>query len=648
MKETEFIQQNKEKWERFEKIVDSTSVHPKELGELYTEINADLSYAETFYKSRTVRAYLNFLAQRIHSKLYKQKRTPVAKIWNEWSFEIPLEIYRARKNLLFAFVLFCAWVLVGIFSTHVDESFVQLILGSNYVDMTERFIEEGNPMGVYGEANQTEMFLGITINNIQVALLCFVGGALFSLGTHLLLFQNSIMLGAFQYFFHLKGLLLTSFLAVWIHGAFEISAIIVASGAGFTLGHGMLFPGSYSRMQAFQMSAMRGIRIMLSLIPVFIIAGFLESFVTRHYQTLPDWSKWMIILFSFALMLFYYVVYPLILARKHPELVHNEPPLIPTFKKPLILHKIKSTKEVLGDVLRAISKKGKVFVPLIFKYAFPLMVALQVLQIVLHYEDMNETYYYDWSAQLSILFGNPYGVTFNGWKDLLVGFAWVLPLTICVGAVLYSFIPQQNQSISNGFRGFLAKNKFQLVGVTGIFYSLVYFFPYWFLLISLLIIPFFLLILPSSVLNSTENPYKVGFSLSKRYWSKNFGILIILFLLVTALSQPIALIFSSPDFETFGFHINDILDLLVNFIERLLTHQTDFAVGITNILRQVVYILFLIFVLILFILSSVILYYSAHEEVYATGLWEKFKQFGERSRTKEVATDFTSKEVNDI
>ena len=58
------------------------------------------------------------------------------------------------------------------------------------------------------------------------------------------------MLGSFQWWFKAKGLLLTSILAVWIHGAFEISAIVIAGGAGITLGNGILFPGTYTRVQS--------------------------------------------------------------------------------------------------------------------------------------------------------------------------------------------------------------------------------------------------------------------------------------------------------------------------------------------------------------------------------------------------------------
>lgn len=638
MKETAFIQQNKAKWERFEKVIYSETVDPKELGELYTEINADLSYAETFYKHRTVRAYLNFLAQRIHAKLYKQKRTPIGKVWNEWSLMIPLELFRARKNLLFAFVLFCLWALIGAVSTYLDEGFVQLILGSNYVEMTEELIAEGNPMGVYGQTEQSEMFFSITINNIQVALLCFFGGVFFSLGTHILLFNNAIMLGAFQYFFHLKGLLLTSFLAVWIHGAFEISAIVVASAAGFTVGHGLLFPGSYTRMQSFQLSAMRGVRIMLSLIPVFVIAGFLESFVTRHYQTLPDWSKWLIIIFSFSIMLLYYVVYPIIVARKHPELVYNDPPVIPLKPKPLEVHKIKQNKEIIGDLLRSFSAKAKLFMPPILRYALPIMLGLQLVQIIIHYDDMNVTYFYDWSAQLSILFGNPYAITFNGWTDILVGFAWTLPLTIMSAAVLYSF-SEETPTKKKTFQQFFNTKKLRIFLITSGLYLFVYFLPYHLLLLSFFVVPFFFLVLPSAGLSSHKKYISNGLKLSKRYWTKSFGMLVALALFIGALAQPIALVFSI-DFKEFGPAATDLLDMLTGFVERLLVNQTSFATGVANIIRQVVYLSFLILVIPLVFAAAVLLYYSANEEVYATGLWEKYKKFGKRSRVKESLNDY--------
>ena len=53
--------------------------------------------------------------------------------------------------------------------------------------------------------------------------------------------------------------------SIWIHGAFEISAIVIAGAAGLTVGNGLLFPKSYTRVQSLVFSAKRGLVIMLSL-----------------------------------------------------------------------------------------------------------------------------------------------------------------------------------------------------------------------------------------------------------------------------------------------------------------------------------------------------------------------------------------------
>jgi uncharacterized membrane protein SpoIIM required for sporulation len=53
----------------------------------------------------------------------------------------------------------------------------------------------------------------------------------------------------------------------------------------------------------------------MSTIPFFVIAGFLEGFVTRHTE-MPDWLAVFIITSSLALIVFYYVIYPIQLHTK--------------------------------------------------------------------------------------------------------------------------------------------------------------------------------------------------------------------------------------------------------------------------------------------------------------------------------------------
>ncbi|MBK6499876.1 MAG: stage II sporulation protein M [Saprospiraceae bacterium] len=137
----------------------------------------------------------------------------------------------------------------------------------------------------------------------------FVFGIFTSLGTGLILLYNGIMLGAFFYFFYNKGLLVTALLTVWIHGTIEISSIIIAGAAGIIMGNSILRPGSYTRTQSLTKGAREAFLVIASTIPMFIIAGFLESFVTRH-NDMPAILSLLIIGVSLGLILWVYVINP--------------------------------------------------------------------------------------------------------------------------------------------------------------------------------------------------------------------------------------------------------------------------------------------------------------------------------------------------
>jgi uncharacterized membrane protein SpoIIM required for sporulation len=316
MREAAFIKYHKEKWLRFEAFLSKEiSVSPDQLSDLYIEITDDLSYAKTFYPNSKIVAYLNGLAASAHLKIYVTKKESKNKFISFFKTEFPLEFYQYQKQLLIAFSVFLFFAIVGAFSAANDVDFVRVILGDSYVNMTLENISKGDPMAVYKKQAEMDMFLGITINNIKVAMMAFVFGILFSIGTLYIMMQNGIMLGSFLYFFYDKGLLWESSRTIWIHGTIEISVIIIAGCAGMVLGNGILFPKTYSRLESFKKSTKAGLKIMVSTIPFFIIAGFLEGFVTRHTE-MPDWLAIFIILISLGTVVFYYIVYPIQITKK--------------------------------------------------------------------------------------------------------------------------------------------------------------------------------------------------------------------------------------------------------------------------------------------------------------------------------------------
>lgn len=324
MREAAFVKQNKDKWLKFENVLsNNNSIDPNELSDLYIEITDHLSYANTFYKNSNTERYLNQIASQAHQKIYKTKKESKNRLISFFKTEFPLMFYQHHRELLIAFLVFLLFCIAGAYSAATDGDFVRSILGDAYVNMTLENIENNDPMAVYKQMGEFNMALGITINNIKVALMAFAYGIMFGIGSLFIMMQNGIMLGSFQYFFYEKGLLWESVRTIWIHGTFEISVIIIAGCSGLVLGNGMLFTGTYTRLEAFKRGVINGLKILISTIPFFIVAGLLEGFVTRHTE-MPDWLAICIIGGSLAIIIFYYVIYPRQLYKKSQQIQLNE------------------------------------------------------------------------------------------------------------------------------------------------------------------------------------------------------------------------------------------------------------------------------------------------------------------------------------
>ena len=143
----------------------------------------------------------------------------------------------------------------------------------------------------------------------------FVMGIFLSIGTIYELMFNGIMMGSFQYYFASKGFGLQSVLVIWLHGTLELSSIIIAGGAGLILGNSILFPKTFTRMVSLKNAAKDGLKIGIGLIPIFITAAFIESFLTRRTE-MPIWLSGGILLSSAAFIIWYVILYPAYLNRK--------------------------------------------------------------------------------------------------------------------------------------------------------------------------------------------------------------------------------------------------------------------------------------------------------------------------------------------
>lgn len=572
MKETVFIQQNKEKWSELESLIDKQEKDPEQLSRLFVQVADDLSYSRTYYKNRSVRLYLNTMARQVFLKLFRNKNQTWQGIRSFWKDELPLHLYHARKQIYLAAGIFFLFFAIGMLSAYHDPGFPAKILGDDYVAMTEQNIAKGDPMAVYKVDAANNMFLHITINNIYVITLTFLLGVFFMAGTGFITAYNGIMIGAFQYYFIHKGLFTASFLTIWLHGTLEISGIIIGAAGGITMGRGLVFPGTYSRGQAFLISARRGFKVLAAAIPIIVMAAVIESFLTR-YTDAPDALRLGLILFSAAFAVYYFVVYPRLRYRKSPATIEELMPY-ETVTDTVEMNTVKDAGEVFHDVM--------VFYRGGFKRHLKMSAILAALVTILQLLFTDGKGIHDLSSSgftfIKSMFnysGNDYLFAINaGWMSLL----------------FYSTVRIFSDHLSNGkpmrFYSLMSLqgiSQLVWVFVSMLLINLVFYVNIVFIiLLIIVVIPFFIEFLfilfyeRKSVLASIQRVFETFFV----HTMDLYGVFILMF----AAMMVYFWLLSSPLFVTYfqfiEWNLNLSIQLRLSVVNSLMSFSAYFAMGI--------------------------------------------------------------------
>ncbi len=310
MKLEHFVRQRKDAWYRLRSLLDQNQTHLTdsdelvELIRLYRSVCADFAYASSRYPHSSVVDDLNTLVQRSHALLYGTRKMVPASWLRTALGHVRMSFAEGRRSIVAAAVIFGIGVLLAFLGCWINPDLPSHLLGDRYVDMTIENIQKHDPFAVYKGENSPLMSSFIMTNNIKVTFFAFALGSLFGLGTVYLLFTNGLILGAFFHLFFKHGLLMESYFTIMIHGTLELSCIFVAGGGGLMIGRALVFPGLLPRAQALQRSGMTAIKLLLSTVPLLLIAGLLEGFVTR--LLMPTVVQAAIILASGGILWWYY------------------------------------------------------------------------------------------------------------------------------------------------------------------------------------------------------------------------------------------------------------------------------------------------------------------------------------------------------
>ncbi|MGD8453822.1 MAG: stage II sporulation protein M [Phycisphaerae bacterium] len=256
---------------------------------LYRDVSADLARLQALGAEPDQLRGVNRVVSRAHGQLYGRRPRSRLSLWRFFASDYPRLVRRRWPFLAASLAIFLAFSGMGYLSVQTNPSVVADLLGGaedefrgdkTGEDFRARFENTSSPL----------LSSWVTTNNIRVAFMAYALGITAGVGTVYALMINGTMLGGFAGAYAQDGAQWEFWQTVLVHGALELTAIVIAAGAGLLMGFALWCPGRRTRMRALREDARDAALIVLGLIPAFIVAGFLEGFVTPA-QNIPAGVK---------------------------------------------------------------------------------------------------------------------------------------------------------------------------------------------------------------------------------------------------------------------------------------------------------------------------------------------------------------------
>lgn len=298
MQEREFVEGSREAWERLAASV----THARTIGvaklpaselrqmhEDYRRTAADLAFAQTHFEGSDTTTRLNRLVGQAHGELYGAAPRRAATLWHWVVRDYPRLLRANWRPIALASALLFGAIALGYLLTFLNYPLARMFLPAQFRDVVA---------GGFKPSAESDRLLGtiapllgafIGINNVYVALQAFAGGLTFGAWTAYAMFQNGAMVGVLMATFAKAGLTLPFLALIVPHGALELPAIAIAGGAGMMLARALVFPGDFPRGTALRHAAGQSVRVILGTVPMFVIAAFIEGFVTP--RSFDPWLK---------------------------------------------------------------------------------------------------------------------------------------------------------------------------------------------------------------------------------------------------------------------------------------------------------------------------------------------------------------------
>jgi uncharacterized membrane protein SpoIIM required for sporulation len=290
MNQEDFVRRYEADWQTVTHLLDAMeargrkrSKSPQGVGEFpfhYRRVCQQLALARDRDYAAHLIDRLNLLVLRGHQHLYEAR----VGAWSSFIHAVMVKFPNLIRTQALLFWVAVALMFVPTFGLALAviqaPDLVYSVLDPSQVDTFEEWYRPGtDDVGrERGDDTDFAMFGFYIRNNIGVGFRTFAGGLLFGVGSAFFLVFNGIYFGAVAGHLTNVGHAETFFSFVIGHGAFELTAIVLAGMAGLKLGGALIAPGRMTRLRALRESARNSIVIVYAVVFMLVIAAFLEAF----------------------------------------------------------------------------------------------------------------------------------------------------------------------------------------------------------------------------------------------------------------------------------------------------------------------------------------------------------------------------------
>ena len=305
MRQEHFIVRHEAEWLAFEQWLDARAARPRraradrswrgladeDVPAAYRRVCQQLGLARRRGYSPQLVARLQELMQRGHAVMYRPPLPRWQRMFEFFLADMP-RLVRAEAGVMWAsLALFAIPLVVAFVGVQVKPELIHTVMGAQQVaEMEAMYDPEAARLGRAAESDLM-MFGHYIFNHISIGLRTFASGLLAGVGPVLTLAFNGVIIGGVAGHLQAAGHGEPFWRFVAGHAAFELSAIVIAGGAGLRLSLDLIAPGRRRRVDALVEGGRRGARLCLGVFVMLVAAAFIEAFWSS-IGWIPAWGKY--------------------------------------------------------------------------------------------------------------------------------------------------------------------------------------------------------------------------------------------------------------------------------------------------------------------------------------------------------------------